>query len=168
MATVNKHEKKCISFEDRSNVYNKEFERVRIITISKYTFENGKMLQDVKSTHAVTESCIYIKHFVEDADCPHTLHNTSTGVDIFFSLIFSYFCFFVAACREKNIMLHTTIWYGHGGSTVCNPTALRAINKPAERRFTALFRHHLLACFTLPFTLPCVFLSPRGKIMSLM
>ena len=27
-----------------------------------------------------------------------TLHRTSTGVDIFFSLIFSYFCFFVAAC----------------------------------------------------------------------
>lgn len=27
-----------------------------------------------------------------------TLHKTSTGVDIFFSLIFSYFCFFVAAC----------------------------------------------------------------------
>jgi len=26
-----------------------------------------------------------------------TLHKTSTGVDIFFSLIFSYFCFFVAA-----------------------------------------------------------------------
>ena len=27
------------------------------------------------------------------------LHSTSTGVDIFFSLIFSYFCFLVAALR---------------------------------------------------------------------
>jgi hypothetical protein len=30
-----------------------------------------------------------------------TLHKTSTGVDIFFSLIFSYFCFFVAAWNTK-------------------------------------------------------------------
>ena len=27
------------------------------------------------------------------------MHSTSIGVDIFFSLIFSYFCFFVAAFR---------------------------------------------------------------------
>lgn len=34
-----------------------------------------------------------------------TLHRTSTGVDIFFSQIFSYFCFFVAACGRRAIML---------------------------------------------------------------
>lgn len=37
-----------------------------------------------------------------------TLHNTSTGVDIFFSLIFSYFCFLVAAlspCHGRQPLL---------------------------------------------------------------
>ena len=41
---------------------------------------------------------IYIKK--KKSSCTLTLHKTSTGVDIFFSLIFSYFCFFVAACGK--------------------------------------------------------------------
>lgn len=32
-----------------------------------------------------------------------TLQRTSTGVDIFFSLILSYFCFLVAAYKNHNI-----------------------------------------------------------------
>lgn len=40
--------------------------------------------------------------------CTHTLHKTSMGVESFFSLIFSYFCFFVAAfspCHGKLVRL---------------------------------------------------------------
>ena len=39
----------------------------------------------------------------------HTLQRTSTGVDIFFSLIFSYFCFLVAACRRQTWPIRTTV-----------------------------------------------------------
>ena len=46
------------------------------------------------------------KYMANSAGNP--LHKTSTGVDIFFSLIFSYFCFFVAAfspCHGRLVLL---------------------------------------------------------------
>ena len=50
----------------------------------------------------------------------HTLHSTSMGVDSFFSLIFSYFCFFVAA-YTKNIFLIITHNKNHS-NLLCNCT----------------------------------------------